>query len=347
MASFARRKLLGRSRKAVFHCTARCVRRAWLCGKDPLTNEDYTHRRRWINIREEQLAALFAIELEYTAEMRNHLHVVLRTRPEIAQKLSDREVVRRWLTITRLAKCMSDDLPVPQEARIEKMLEDKEHVRELRQRLSSISWFMAILLENIARRANHDDEVTGHFWEARFRCREVTDKAGILLCGVYVDLNAIRAGEANSLETSVYTSVFKRIMSEQLAEDDPTRPDGYLAALTLKPERKADWEWAYKSRTGRRASDLGVIPISLANYVKLLEWTAQLLLSGQRTTIPKDLGAVLDHMNVDSEKWVDAVQDYEKFGHAVGSPAGLVEVAERMGRQHIKGAAASRRLYNS
>jgi hypothetical protein len=44
---------------------------------------------------------------------------------------------------------------------------------------------------------------------------------------------------------------------------------------------------------------------------------------------------------------VDAVQDYEKFGHAVGSPAGLVEVAERMGRQHIKGAAASRRLYNS
>ena len=56
---------------------------------------------------------------------------------------------------------------------------------------------------------------------------------------------------------------------------------------------------------------------------------------------------MLDHMNVDSEQWVDAVEHYEQFGHAVGSPAGLAEVAERMGRQHLKGAAASRKLYNS
>ena len=76
MVANARRKLLGRGRKAVFHCSARCVRRAFLCGQDPLTGQDYSHRRDWIIRREEQLSALFAIEVEFRAELSNHLHAV-------------------------------------------------------------------------------------------------------------------------------------------------------------------------------------------------------------------------------------------------------------------------------
>ena len=102
MVASARRKLLGRARKAVFHCTARCVRRAFLCGLDPTSGEDYSHRRDWIVNREKQLAQLFTIEVEFRAESSNHLHVVLRTRPEIAARLRPREVARRWLTICYL-----------------------------------------------------------------------------------------------------------------------------------------------------------------------------------------------------------------------------------------------------
>ena len=69
MVASARRKLLGRARKAVFHCSARCLRRAFLCGRDRLTGKDYSHRRDWILSREEQLARLFAIEVEFRAEM--------------------------------------------------------------------------------------------------------------------------------------------------------------------------------------------------------------------------------------------------------------------------------------
>ena len=102
MVAKARRKLKARSRsrRAVFHCTVRCVRRAFLCGRDPVSGHDYSHRRDWILIREEQLVGLFAIEVEFRCEMRNHLHVILRTCPEIARRLSDEEVARRWLTIT-------------------------------------------------------------------------------------------------------------------------------------------------------------------------------------------------------------------------------------------------------
>ncbi len=151
MVAYARRKLLGRDRKAVYHCWVRCVRRAFLCGLDPLTGRDFSHRRDWILTREEQLAALFAIEVEFHAELSNHLHLMLRSRPDVARRWSPHEVARRYLTIMRIAKCMSDDLPLPHEKRIEQAVRNKKRIQQMRRRLSNISWFMGILCENIAR----------------------------------------------------------------------------------------------------------------------------------------------------------------------------------------------------
>ncbi|MGM0490803.1 MAG: hypothetical protein ACQESR_29100, partial [Planctomycetota bacterium] len=102
MVSYARRRLLGENgaRRGTFHCTTRCVRRAFLCGQDPLTGHDYSYRRGWILLREEQLAGLFTIDIEFRSEMSNHLHVVLRPCPRAAKRLCATEVARRWLTIT-------------------------------------------------------------------------------------------------------------------------------------------------------------------------------------------------------------------------------------------------------
>ncbi|MGM0489834.1 MAG: hypothetical protein ACQESR_24135, partial [Planctomycetota bacterium] len=68
---------------------------------------------------------------------------------------------RRWLTITKLAKCMTDEPPVPDEEKVEELAKDKKRIKQLRKQLSSISWFMAILSENIARRANREDGCRG------------------------------------------------------------------------------------------------------------------------------------------------------------------------------------------
>lgn len=84
MVANARRKLVGGERHAFFHCWTRCVRGAFLCGRDRQTCKDYSHRRWWIRDREELLAKLFAIQIEFRAEMSNHLHVVLQTLPRVA-----------------------------------------------------------------------------------------------------------------------------------------------------------------------------------------------------------------------------------------------------------------------
>ena len=346
MVACARRKLLGRDRQAVFHCWTRCVRRAFLCGVDVHTQKDYSHRRDWIVNREEQLAGLFAIDIEFRTELSNHLHLVLRTLPRVARRWSAQEVARRWLTITKLAKCLSDDLPRPDPQRVEALAKDKKKIDKLRRRLSNVSWFMGVLCENIARRANAEDDCTGRFWENRFKCRECTDQSAVLLCGIYVDLNAFRAGEADAPGRRATHRIFQRLQARGMRKNAADRPDAWLGELTLQPERKSDEALAYTSRSGRRASDQGILPISLDDYVQLLKWTAEQVRSGQRSTIPQDLVTVLDHMEVKHDAWLDSVEDYEQaFGHAVGRPESLVAVAQRMELKHLKGISACRNVF--
>ena len=94
-----------------------------------------------------------------------------RARPDIVRTWSDEEVVRRWLSITKLTRNFEDVIVPPDAARVRMKAADTKYVADVRLRLSSISYFMAELSEYVARRANAEDGVSGKFWESRFGCR--------------------------------------------------------------------------------------------------------------------------------------------------------------------------------
>ena len=194
----------------IVHVYNRCVRRAYLCGIDPVTGKDYEYRKTWSRNRLKHLASCFAMDVVAYSIMDNHTHQILRSRPDVAKTWSDREVVERWLRISQKNDEYGNVIPA-KESRIQSLVEDKSKVETYRRRLADISWWMRYFSQYIAVRCNREDEITGHFWESRFGHSLLVDDVDILACMIYVDLNPVRAGVASSPETSDFTSVKDRV----------------------------------------------------------------------------------------------------------------------------------------
>ena len=114
MARSPRRDLIDAAEVGVYHCVQRAVRRAWLCGQDPVTGKNFDHRKVWIQERLAFLAGQFAIDICSIAMMSNHVHMVLRNRPDIAGQWSDEEVARRWWNLFPGRKTEDDKAAEPE-----------------------------------------------------------------------------------------------------------------------------------------------------------------------------------------------------------------------------------------
>jgi hypothetical protein len=225
----------------------------------------------------EALAASFGIEVISFAVMSNHLHVMLRTRPDVTTAWSPEEIVRRWRELfpkRRVACVAAEVLPAV------------EVVEDWRSRLSSLSWFMRCLCEPIARQANREDRCSGCFFEGRFSSLRLLDEAAVLACSVYVDLNPIRAGVAEVPEASQWTSAYERIAARPSDATESATPeaaaitdqDGWMAPIPLS----GDSEAKATRNAGRRASNQGVFEMSLDEYLSVLDWTGRQLHPGKR-----------------------------------------------------------------
>ncbi|MES9829430.1 MAG: hypothetical protein ABW201_14280 [Candidatus Thiodiazotropha sp.] len=78
-----------------YHCISRCVRRAWLCSKDPHTGQNIEHRRHWVLDRLRELVDIFSIDVSAFAIMTNHYHVVLHMDEDKAKGTTDQQVIEQ------------------------------------------------------------------------------------------------------------------------------------------------------------------------------------------------------------------------------------------------------------
>jgi hypothetical protein len=286
-----------------YHCTSRCVRRAYLCGKDALTGCDFDHRRAWIEARLQTLAGVFAIDVCAYAVMSNHYHVVLHLNSAEQQGLSEAEVVTRWQRLHRLPKGF--------EAADER--KKAAIVARWRERLGSISWFMKCLNEPLARLANKEDGCKGRFWEGRFQSQALLDQAALFKGMAYVDLNPIRARMATTPEDSAHTSVQARIEGRAQA----------LAAM------------ADESRAGF------ALPIDKSEYLQLVDWTGRQYRAGKRGRIAATAPPIVDRLRRSSRRpWLDEMSHLTRYYfRAIGNHLSLSNYRDYLGQTRLKGLA--------
>jgi len=291
-----------------YHVVSRCVRRAFLCGVDRITGQNYEHRRRWVEERIRLLSSIFSIDICAYAVMSNHLHIVVKLNTDEQDSWSNEEVLSRWASLFKgpllLQKAVTQQPLTTFEKR--RLL---ELTSEYRARLGSLSWFMKCLNEPIARRANKEDDCTGHFWEGRFKSQALRSQKAVLSCMAYVDLNPIRSGLATTPEQSEYTSIKERIhprFNERDTRHIAVKFHGLQAFdVPLKP-------LAALTSCGNQCSQES-ITCTLTDYLKLVDFTGRQLHPRKHGAIALSQPHIFERLNIDQEQWLKTASQFEKL----------------------------------
>lgn len=290
----ARSQQISLSDTPYYHCVSRCVRRAFLCGKDPLSGQSYEHRRGWVEMRLLYLSKFFAINVCAYSVMSNHTHIVLHIDAGKANSWSTEEVLMRWHQLhkgTMVTQQYMLNGFVPEY--LQPLLEAT--VETYRQRLMDISWYMRELNENIARQANYEDNCTGRFWEGRFKSQALLDEAALIACMAYVDLNPVRAKIDKTPESSSHTSIKKRIKA-------------------VKQNRQPKTLYPFVGNP--RENQPNGLPFRLEDYLELVDLTGRIVRQDKRGSIDLSFAPILQRLNIPSENWLTLAIEFEQHTHA-------------------------------
>jgi hypothetical protein len=152
---------------------------------------------------------------------------------------------------------------------------------------------------------------------------------GVLACGVYIDLNPIRAGIAKTPEESNFTSVQDRIaeLRQQSSQSMPS---------SIPSERPAQSPKLMPTEEFTKNS------LSPAEYIELVDRTGRMLRREKRGVIPVGLDGVLTRLNLNTNNWAQGVSNFGRlFTRIVGDPEALKTAAEGVRKKWFKGKEAA------
>jgi hypothetical protein len=336
----ARKELVDVAVTRWYHCISRCVRSAFLMG------DGAVDRKMWIEKRLQLLSTNFEIYVGGFAALDNHLHVLCRIDPEESLKWTAEQVIRRWIAIYPPANLAMDD-PKTVQTWVDHEVENTARIEVLRERLSNLGWFMKALKEPLARLANKADGCRGTFWEARFKSIAVLDSESLLASSVYIDLNPLAAGIAETPEQSEYTSIRQRIQHVRAKGDTDALKAARLGSVAgSKAAGNVEQDhWLVPIEDRRQYSNAPTISnregmlasFSLGSYLLLVDYTGRLYRNG-KARMNLAVREVFDRLDSSQEYWGDLVrrmlQSRDLRGSFFASTADSIrQVAERRGKR--------------
>ena len=303
--TIARAHQVNFARTKYYHCVSRCVRRVFLCGLDVITGKDYSYRKAWILERIKTLSNIFAIDICAYAIMSNHTHLVLHVDIEKMNNWSEDEVRERWQLL--FPKNYADFFHLTEKALVPEQI---NKIAVWRQRLASISWFMACLNEKIARMCNQEDDCTGRFWEGRYKCQALLDQGAILSAMVYVDLNPVRAAIVQTPEESKFTSIYDRIQAIKQELSTKTQSENDLTLLeNLDTFPEPQHLLSLKSNNNLSTT----LDFCLFDYLQLVDCTGKIFSKDKKGKIPDKFLPILKRLQLNPNNWLDYIYNLEHY----------------------------------
>jgi len=283
----------------------------------------------------------------------------------------DTEVARRWLMLCPVRKSADGGAAEPSDPELNSIRFDNDKLKTIRGRLSDISWWMRLLCQRIAQKANFEEEMSGKFWQSRYRAVRLIDEEAILACAAYVDLNPIRAGMAQTIEASPFTAAQLRLNAivgagegsvepvavqsiDQAAEQAPTPAradvkapaDSFLSPLEI--DELSDPVGARPSVSNAGCSDKGFIAMPAAAYMELLDWTARQIVTGKRGSTPEDTPPLLERLKIRPEVWFELATQFGRlFSLVAGQPHRVDDYRSRVRRKRYHLRQAARELLSA
>jgi hypothetical protein len=176
---------------------------------------------------------------------------------------------------------------------------------------------------------------------------------------MYVNLNPIRAGQAETPEESRFTSVYERIVALKRARlaaaakvegSEAVPAESMESGLWICKVELAD-RFSAPGAAGdslvpnqvnpfpsRRLTNTGYLPMSEEQYLSLLDWTGRQLRPDKRGAIPADLAPILQRLGLSASKLPGVVSGFAKqFHSAVGRVDSLTQFASQLGRRWVAG----------
>jgi REP element-mobilizing transposase RayT len=284
---------------------------------DKHSGQSYEHRRGWVEDRVLFLSTVFAIDICAYAVMSNHTHIVLYVDKTLADTWDTDEVLRRYHKLHK-GTLLTQKYVKGDKLSAGELITFDETVKQYRQRLYDISWFMRNLNEYIAREANKEDCCTGRFWEGRFKSQALLDESAVLACMAYVDLNPIRAKMETTPESSKHTSIKKRTQAVKNKQQQPKT----LMPFVGNPKQNMPKGIAYQ----------------LKDYFELVDITGRCIREDKVGYIEDSQNPILERLGLDSQQWITLTTEFEKhFCYAAGAELMMNAFKRHTEHQRLRG----------